>query len=343
MGRSTSRNIVKAENKIVSVGIDVSKEHFNVALCSFPESEAAHYLNADFDNTPSGIKAFLQLLKREHALAAHLCMEATGRYWELLAFTLNAGGRKVSVVNPARLKAYVRAVGWRTKTDKADAQYIAHFCAKQSPEEWIPPSPERRELQSLARHLEDLKRDRTRYLNRKQATPPSPAVRKSLDTLVQQLDEEIAHVEQEIEHLSSANDHFALLVTLLCTIPGIGRTTALRLLAEMPDIANFDSVRQLTAYAGLNPAIRQSGKSNSKGHLSRQGNKHIRAALFYAALSAKTWNPVVRALTERMLQNGKAQKQCIAAAMRKLLHIIYGVLKSNRPFDPALAANANLT
>jgi len=343
MRRSTSTPIVQAKAEIVSVGIDISKEHFNVALYRLGGAEGEGYLNRDFENTASGIKAFLRLLKKYDAQDAPLCMEATGRYWELLAFALNEAGHSVAVVNPARLKAYVKVNGWLAKTDKADAQYIAHFCARQEPEAWIPPTPERHELQSLTRHLEDLKRDRTRYSNRKKALPPSAAVRNSLDELIHQLDEQIAHTEQAILELSETTSEFADSVELLCSIPGIAHTTAVRLLAEMPNIANFPSVRQFTAYAGVNPSIHQSGKTSQRGSLSKCGNRRIRAALYFSAISAISCNPLVTPLAERLREKGRAKKQCIAAAMRKLLHIVYGILKSGKPFNPNIHSVANLT
>jgi transposase len=343
MGKSTALRRVHAESPILSVGIDISKETFNVALYGVDAAGADRYHNHTFANSESGIKSFLHLLQKQQATTAPLCMEATGRYWEALAFALSQAGLCVSVVNPARLRAYVTAAGKRTKTDKADAQYIAHFCAKQTPDPWLPPTPERRELQALSRHLDDLKQERTRHRNRLQALPPSPLVRQSLAELVRQLDEQIAEVEAEIERLSSTSAEFAAPMDLLCSIPGIGVATAAHLLAEMPAITNFASVRQLSAYAGLNPAIRQSGKSLHKGSLAKQGNRHLRTALFYPALSAMRHNPLVKPLVTRMLERGKAKKQCVAAAMRKLLHIVYGVLKSGKPFNPTLDPTPGLT
>lgn len=343
MSKSAVQTRSQAKPSILAVGIDIAKETFSAALYGVDASGADRYANHTFANAPSGIQSFLRLLDKQQATSAPLCMEATGRYWEALALALHQAGLCVSVVNPARLKAYATATGKRTKTDKADAQSIAHFCAKQTPDPWQPPTPERRELQALSRHLDDLKQERTRHQNRRQALPPSPLVRKSLDELVHLLDEQIADVEAAIERLSQTSAEFATPMALLCSIPGIGAATAIRLLAEMPAIAHFASVRQLAAYAGLHPAIRQSGKSLHKGSLSKQGNRHLRTALFYPALSAMEHNPLVKPLVTRMQENGKAKKQRVAAAMRKLLHIVYGVLKSGQPFNPALAASPVLT
>lgn len=343
LATSTARRMGQPQDPVLAVGIDIAKESFNVALYGLDKAGAERYENHTFANSPQGIQRFLQLLDKRQAATAPLCMEATGRYWEAVAFALSQANLCVSVVNPARLHAYVKALGAQTKTDKADAQYIAHFCAKQAPAPWQPPTPERQELQALSRHLEDLQQERTRHTNRLKALPPSALVRKSLEELRKQVDAQITQVEAASKRLSTQSAEFAAPFRLLCTIPGVGDATAMRLLAEMPDVANFASVRQLTAYAGLNPAIRQSGKRTPKGALSKQGNGHLRTALFYPAMNAMKHNPLVSPLAARMRQKGKAPKQCIAAAMRKLLHIIFGVLKSGKPFNPALVAPAGLT
>jgi transposase len=336
-GKQASIGAVRA------VGIDMAKSPFQVALYGPDAAGNDRYRNSHFQNTPSGINAFLDYLEQQQAQTAPLCMEATGRYWEPLAFALTQAGHTVSVVNPARIWAYIKMRGGRTKTDKADAQYIARFCAEQHPTPWLPPTPARRELQALTRYREDLKQDRTRTKNRSESGSPSPMVQTLREQNLKQIEEQIAQVEAEIERLSSQSTEFAESMKLLRTIPGIGIITAVHLLAEMPAVANFASVRQLTAYAGLNPSIRQSGKTTHKGKLSKQGNRHLRAALYFGAVAALRCNPLVRPLTTRMKQQGKTGKQCVVASMRKLLHIAYGVLKSGRPFDPAFATAPGLT
>lgn len=120
---------------------------------------------------------------------------------------------------------------------------------------------------------------------------------------------------------------------LLETIPGIGRTTARAMLAEIPDIQNFKNARQLAAFAGLNPCQRQSGSSvNGQTRLSKIGSKRLRKTLYMPAIVATRWNPVIENLTNRLLQRGKCKMSALGAAMRKLLHIVFGVLKNQQPF-----------
>lgn len=127
-------------------------------------------------------------------------------------------------------------------------------------------------------------------------------------------------------------------VALLCTIPGIGALSAAQVLSEVPGLAQFKSARAVAAYAGLVPSERQSGTSvRGRARLSKLGNARLRKALYMPALSARRWNPLVRALGERLQQRGKRPKQVVVACMRKLLHLCYGVLKTGRPFDPCYA------
>ena len=129
---------------------------------------------------------------------------------------------------------------------------------------------------------------------------------------------------------------------MLVTIPGIGELTAARLLGEIPDITAFDSAKGLAAYAGLTPRHFTSGTSIQRyTPITKTGNAQLRALLYWPAISASQHIPAVYALRERMLERGKSKMAAVAAAMRKLLHIVYGVIKSNRPYDPKLAMPTN--
>lgn len=124
---------------------------------------------------------------------------------------------------------------------------------------------------------------------------------------------------------------------LLTSIGGISDKTAALLLAELGDPLSFAGAREIVAFAGLNPKLAESGEHKGTAHISRTGSARLRAGLYMPAIVAMTHNPAIRALRERLQQRGKAGKQIVCAAMRKLLHLVYGVLKSNKPFDPALA------
>ncbi len=144
------------------LGLDIAKDKVDVVL-RFPNSQSEY---AQFENNQGGFKKLWRFLKKRKAISVHACMEATGTYYEKVAQFLAEKQVKVSVVNPARIKAYAMSQMARNKTDKIDATLIAHFCETQSPPTWIPPTTECQELRMLVRHLEDIQDDLQRHRNR---------------------------------------------------------------------------------------------------------------------------------------------------------------------------------
>ena len=316
------------------LGIDVGSEVCQARLLRAEhESEEMR-----FDNTASGFKTLRSYLKKRKLKTLHVCMEATGRYYEALAEFLYECGYAVSVVNPARIKAYADSQLTRNKTDQLDAALIADFCRTQVPPLWTPPTPAQRDLQALVRHLEDLQTDYQRQRNRlhalRHAAHPAPMVLANVEQQISLLQGQIQQVKRAIaQHL----DHHPDLKRdkqLLTSIPGIGDLTAGKLLAEFRAIRDFTDVRQLVAYAGLNPRQHQSGKS-VRGHtpISKQGRATIRAALFLPAVVAKTHCQALHPFVARLQARGLSKMEVVVALMRKLLHLIFGVLKSGQPFD----------
>ncbi|MGV0977265.1 MAG: IS110 family transposase [Azonexus sp.] len=317
-----------------TVGVDLAKESFNIAI----RDANGTCIEGFFSNTAKGHSQFHSFLRKHHALDALVLMEATGNLYKELAKFLHQQGRRVSVVNPSRIHRFGQSQLKRNKTDPADARLIAQFAMTQPVRLWIPPSPEAEELQSLGRRRGDLVAECTRHKNRLKANPSSVAVRSSLKKQIAFLEDEIAAIEQAIKELLKQHPELDRTVKLLITIPGVAWTTAVTVLAELPELAFFTSARQLAAYAGLTPARSQSGKQEKKSHLSRIGSRRLRTALYMAAVSAIRCNAIVKPFALRLKEHGKPGMTVIAAAMRKLLHIIYGMLKSNRPFDPAFAS-----
>jgi transposase len=318
-----------------TVGIDVSKKKLDVALY-----DGQGYQVGTFDNSRQGHKKLHSWLKKRAAAGMRVCLEATGRYGEAVAEMMHAQGYAVSVVNPARIKAYGESQLQRNKTDREDAKMIAHYGATQNPPLWQPLSSEKRELQDLARRLEALKADRTRELNRRQAGLTSAVVLEGIDAHIAFLDEQIKTVEQRIKELIDNDPDLCQQRELLTSIPGIGDTTATHFMAEVPDISRFESAGQLAAYAGLTPKIHRSGSSiNRPGRLVKTGNGRLRTAFFLPAINAKRFNPIARALAERLEKAGKKPMTIVGAVMRKLIHLAYGVLKHRQPFDPNYLVN----
>ena len=249
------------------------------------------------------------------------------------AEALLEAGCLVSVVNPARVAAYAKSKLSRNKTDKLDAGLIADFCLTQNPPLWVPPGPEYAELRALVRLLNGLKDIQQAEKNRLGSGLRSAAVAKILQDHIAYLDHQIKSLLKQIKAHVKNHPNLKRQKERLVTIPGIGELTAFKLLAEMPEYTLFEDARQLAAFAGLNPKHRQSGKLKGRTPISKTGNANLRSALYMPAIVAKKHNPIVRDFCGR-LEGDKLPMEVIVAAMRKLLHIAYGVLKNNQPFDP---------
>lgn len=315
----------------LAIGIDVSKEKLDVALLF---DNQTHRMEL-FTNNKSGFRALYRWLKKNDALSCPACLESTGRYGDAVAEFLYHKQIVVSMVNAAQVKLYAQSQLKRNKTDREDAKVIAHFCWTQQPRPWQPPSPEIKELQALSRHLQTLKEDRTRLKNRQKSGVTSKVVLRDLKEQIVALNKRIKKVETAIKQHIDQYPTLKEQQELLKSIPGIGAVTAALLLTELPDVNTFDNVGQVVAYAGLSPRISQSGSSlNRRGGLVKTGNKRLRTGLYMPALTAIRHNPIIKAFADQLEQRGKPRMAVIGAAMRKLLHLVYGILKHKQPFDP---------
>ncbi|MGB6646830.1 MAG: transposase, partial [Candidatus Cybelea sp.] len=288
------------------LGIDLSKETFHAFLLS-DQGEAKRV----FPNTSKGFEQLTAWLKNRHAADVHICMEATGAYWEALAVYLHELKHRVSVVNPARIKAFAQSELLRTKTDAVDAALIARFCKSQVPEAWIPPAPEIRILQALMRHYEHLKTTRAQqsvYAQSSEAAIVTDSIREVIATL----DEQIAEVKRKIREHFDDHPDLKRRRDLLTSIPGIGETTAGSLLSEIPHLDRFQSAKAVAAFAGLSPRERRSGTSiHGRPRLCKTGNARIRKALYMPAIVALRFNPTLRIFAERLLAAGKHKRLII--------------------------------
>jgi transposase len=319
------------------LGIDISKLKFNVCLIN-KDGKLRHKL---FPNTTTGFDQLRDWLLKQGVARVHACLEATGAYGDLLSLYLHQAGHTVSVVNPAATKAFAASRLSRTKTDRVDAELIARFCLAQEPPAWTPLPMEVRELQALVRRLESLIEMRVAEENRLSSGITVEIVRQSVEEHLTYLNQEIKHTEELIhDHI---NNHPTLKrqTQLLDSIPGIAETTAAHLLAEITDIKQYRSARQVAAYAGLVPRERQSGSSvRGRVRLSKIGNARLRRALYFPAITALRCSPFFQAWAKGLAERGKSKMSVICAVMRKLVHVAYGVLKNGKEFDPQWAKSA---
>lgn len=311
------------------LGIDVAKKKLDVHLII----EAKVFVKK-FDNNTKGISLLQGWLRSLKIERVHACLEATGTYSEMVAEFLHEHGHRVSVMNPSRIEAFARSDLKRNKTDTADARTIAQFCLEKDPEDWHPLPPEIKQLQALTRRIEVLERMLAAEHNRLETAPKT--VTPSVKRVITDLEEEVDKVQRLIKDHIDNNPDLKQQSDLLQTIPGIGKKTASLLLGEI-EFRQFSSARALAAYVGVTPRRYQSGTSLNRTRLSKIGNGRIRRALYFPAIVAVRYNQIIKLFAQRLKQNGKTPMQVVGAAMRKLIHIAYGVIKNNRPFDPTPA------
>lgn len=314
------------------IGIDIGKRKLDVALL-----EAGKVRNKVFDNTLTGHQALLHWLQERGCGVqdTYLCMEATSQYYEAVAMALHTAGYRVSVVNPLQIKAFGEARLRRQKTDRADAELIARFCEQQRPLPWQPPAAEVKELQRLLARLEAVQDMRVQELNRRHEA--SGVALASVERMLGVLNAELAQLEQRIRDHIDQNPSLREQQTLLTSIPGVGERVSSYCLAWL-QTERFDDVRQAVAFVGLSPSQRQSGSSvHGKTHVSKIGHGRLRKMLYLPAMAAARYNPAAQALSSRLKAAGKPGKAILCAVMRKLIHWMFGVLKSRQPFNVNLA------
>jgi transposase len=319
------------------VGIDVSKDTLDACLLLPGGKER----QTAFANDARGHAALLAWADHHAAGAVaegglHFCLEATGPYSEAPADALAAAGRRVSVANPARVKAHAAAGGQANKTDPADARAIAQFARDRCPPLWQPPAPEVRELQGLVRRADDLVEMAARDKGRLASPALTKAARRSVERTVRLLEKEAQKVRAQADALIAASPALGADRELLESIAGVGRQTATTVLAELPALERLPSAASAAAACGLAPREFRSGTSvRKRTRLSKAGNARLRKALYLPTLTAIRFNPLLQRFFERLVAAGKPKMQAVGACMRKLVMLCYGVLKNRAPFDPA--------
>lgn len=328
---------IPASHSFSHCGIDVAKETLEANLLR-PAGKAK---SREFANTPTGWEKLVSWAINLAGENIHFCLEATGAHSQGLAEFLAQADQLVSVVNPARVKYYGMSEGILNKTDPVDARVISAYCREKRPEPWRMSRPEVRQLLALMRRLQALEVHLLQERNRLTEPGLPDTVKGSLQTVIRFLEEEIARLKQQVsDHVQSdpdlKDDH-----ELLTSVPGIGDTTAHWILAELPDVKLFDDAKTAAAWAGLSPREHTSGTSIRKQtRMTKAGSRFLRKALYMPAIAATRFNPVIRDLFSRLVEKGMHKKAAVGAAMRKLLMIAYGVLKTRTKWQAPIAQAA---
>jgi transposase len=312
------------------VGVDVAKQSYEVEVI---DSDARVITHASYRNVNREHKKLWRRLQKCDAETVHVCMEATGAYWEDLAESLYRCGAIVYVVNPARVKGFWRAEGLRQKTDRIDAGVIARFIRTQRCQAWTPPSPEMRTLTALVRRMDGITLMLQKEHNR-MATVQDEIVRASLVRVISTLEENYRDLETTFSSILAQHPQLAHDFQLLMSITGIAAKTARRVLVFLRRTP-YETARQAAAAAGITPSHCISGTSvHHKPRISRMGDARLRHFMYPSAESARRFNPVIAPWAAQLEQRGKTHKAVVCAIERRLIHISFGVLKNQTPFDP---------
>jgi transposase len=290
-------------------------------------------------NSSDGWRDLLDWLTSEKIRRVHACMESTGRYSLGIACALYEAGHIVSIVNPAQIRDFARTKLGRNKTDEVDAAHIREYCELFKPQPWAPPSEAHRRLAELQTIRSGIVAGLTEWKNRKGSGMVDSVAQSLADVTISHFSSQLEAVDEAIAQTIDNDSGLRRKRDLLLSISGVGETLAGVVLAELPGPDVLRSSAEVVAYAGLNPRQHQSGTSIDRvTRISKIGNAVLRAALYLPAMSAMRYNPAVVALVARLKSRGRLKpKQIVVAAMRKLLVLCFGVLKTGKPFDPAIA------
>jgi transposase len=313
------------------VGLDVSKA--SLAVCY---QQGSHVRHLEVRNDKAG---FAQLL---HACGTHslFVMEATGTYYLALAYYLHEQGSQVAVLNPLVIKRFIQMHLSKTKSDRKDAQWLLRYGQQQAVTRWHPDETVLVECRQLEQVAEQLLKQKTMVANSLEALQQQPVINALAQQRLQQtwqlLDDQLQAVEGKL--LTLLEQRFGLEMTLLCSIPGIGRKTAGMLLLFAGGFMRLDNYRQLIAKAGLSPREHSSGSSiRGKVRITKMGGSLIRSKLFVCSFSAKKWNTACKALYDRLVAKGKNGKVALIAVCNKLLKQAFAIVKSGVPYQADFA------
>jgi transposase len=319
------------------IGIDVSKKKIDCLWLK--DQNTGKVKSRVFANSLAGYSALLDWAQKqtnEERETLHFIMEATGIYHEALATQMYQAGAKVSVVNPAQVCSYAKSLGRRTKTDKKDSMVLARYGATQEPGLWQTEPEEVRLLKALIARInaveQDIQREKNR-LEKAEIVQVSNEILISIHTVLKQLEKEKVRLEALINQHIDQHPKLKQDRQLLESIPGVGPVIS-RVMMAVIRSRTFNSASQCAAYLGLNPIQYESGSSvRRKARLSKAGDAKVRAKLYMAAVVSIQHNPDIKRQYERLIKKGKAKMSALGAAMRKLVHICFGVLKHQTPYQ----------
>ena len=323
-------------------GIDISMDSFvfRVGIIK-SDQEAEIGSHKEYENSLQGIKQFYKYAQKQKlkGVPQHFLMEATGVYYEALAYFLKSKGTHVIVVLPNKVKYFAKTLEIKSKTDALDAHILTQMGLEKRLREWEPPSELMKDLKLLTREHFSLMNLKTDAKNRIHAKAHS--FKPGKDTVIRLRREIIFYenlikeVESGIRLLLQRDVQIWSKIQNILKVNGVGLMTMAKVLAETNAFALIRNGKQLTSYAGLDIVFKESGKYQGKTKISKKGNQHLRQSVYMPAISAIKTNPKMKTYYNRMLNKGKPKKSGIIAVARKLLLLIYFLWTNEVEYDPS--------
>lgn len=325
------------------IGIDISKDSFYACYKIKYENEQLVIKGTkSFENTFKGFTLFLNWCEKRNKtpeIKPIYIMEATGIYYEDLAYFLNSKEKTVSVQLAQKIKYFAKSCNLKTKTDKVDSKMIAEFGIEKNltgTDLWTPPSKEFKLIRDLSRERSSLKKAQTSAKLQLHAMNHSHEKNESVIKMKKEqivfYQEQIKKVEKEIRNLVKKDKQLFAKIKNIKTIKGVGFITAITVLTEVNGFLLFKNIRQLISYAGLDVVEKESGKYVGKTKISKKGNVHLRTALYMPAISAIRYDENMKNFNKRIMKNRTIKKQGIVAVMRKLLILIYTLWNNDQVY-----------
>lgn len=331
------RNLLK-----YSVGVDISKENFEACISSIDIIQQTKVVaTRSFSNTATGIESFYQWVqnKCKEPVPVVYVVEATGVYYERLAYYLTEQGCYISVVLANRAKKYLVSIGAKSKNDKIDSKGLARMGAEQYLEQWKAPGESIIQLRQLTRQKESLEKTKTSINNQLKALERAMYVNTMIiaqqKDLVKLIEEKIKETEKLISKQIREDEELSEKVKRITRVKGLSDLTVATVIAETNAFTHFNNQRQLVSYAGYDIIENQSGKHVGKTKISKKGNARIRRIMYMAALTAVSCNePVFKNLYERVFERTRIKMKGYIAVQRKLLILIYTLWKNGEQYNP---------
>lgn len=330
----------------IAVGLDVAKNNFEAVLLAADQDKAVALSAKPFERSLEGAQALLEAIDATGATleladaSVLIVMEATGDYSQQLAERLLAARPEVqiAIVNPAFIKGFAKSLGSRNKTDRADARLIAQYGLERNPRRFVMMPKVLKNLRALARERHAIIGQIVQITNRNQEKEMAQApavVLKSQEAQLQFLQAQLQKMEKAMIDTIRQDENLAADFQLLQTMPGVGKVTAITVMAELGDLRQYRRSRQLSAYAGTNPSINESGTMKRRTRLCKMGRARVRQCLYMGAMACVKKAPEsdLGKFYMSLVEKGKPKRVALCALVRKMLVILRAMVIQGIPYQ----------